>query len=185
MVRMSRALTLTTPHPFLTAIKFDMTSSLAHHGLGEEGRFGMHVQIDEAIHSVLIVEDEMIVAMLMEDLVRELGVRDIHICSDSASALEIVRTMCIDCAILDLRLRDGTSMGVADALADRDIPFLFSTGSDVDALEPRHAGRPMISKPFMDDDFRLILLDTWSLVRTGRSVGSQDGLRVAPFGASD
>lgn len=145
----------------------------------------MKIEIDEGIRSVLIVEDEMIVAMLMEDLVRQLGVRDVHICADSASALEVVRTQSVDCAILDLRLRDGTSMQVADALADKDIPFLFSTGSDVGALEPRHAGRPMISKPFMDDDFRLILLDTWSLARTGRSVGSQDGLRVAPFGASD
>lgn len=145
----------------------------------------MKIEIDEAIRSVLIVEDEMIVAMLMEDIVRQLGVRDVHICADTASALEVLRTKAVDCAILDLRLRDGTSMVVADALAEKDVPFLFSTGSDAGALEPRHAGRPMISKPFMDDDFRLILLDTWSMARSAQAFDGDAGLRVAPFGASD
>lgn len=145
----------------------------------------MHVQIDEAIHSVLIVEDEMIVAMQMEDLVRQLGVRNVHICPDSASALEIVRSQPIDCAILDLRLRNGTSMKVADALDDLGIPFLFSTGSDVGALEARHAARPMISKPFLDDDLQLIILDTLSVARSKSPPEAHARLRVAPFGATD
>lgn len=145
----------------------------------------MHVQISEAIHSILIVEDEMIVAMQMEDLVRQLGVRNVHICPDSASALEIVRTEPVDCAILDLRLRDGTSMKVADALDDLGIPFLFSTGSDSGALDPRHAARPMINKPFLDDDLQLILLDTLSVARSERLPEAQGALRVAPFGATD
>lgn len=145
----------------------------------------MKIEIDEGIRSILIAEDEMIVAMLMEDLVRQLGVRNVHICADSAFALEVVRTEAIDCAILDLRLRDGTSMVVADALAERNIPFLFSSGSDAADLDPRHAGRPMISKPFMDDDFRLILLDTWSLAHSSGPVASHPGLRVATSGATD
>jgi CheY-like chemotaxis protein len=145
----------------------------------------MHVQIDEGIRSLLIVEDEMIVAMLMEDLVRQLGVRDVHICPDIASALEVVRSEPLDCAILDLRLRDGTSAAVADALADKGIPFLFSTGSDAGAVEPRHAARPMIGKPFLDDDLQLIVVDTWSFARSTGPVDGYAGLRVAPFGATD
>jgi len=120
----------------------------------------MHVEINESVRSVLIVEDEMIVAMLMEDLVRELGVADVYLCVDAASALEIINNKPVDLAILDLRVRDGNTMQVADALADRAIPFLFSTGSDLGALDGTHAARPRISKPFMDDDFRLIVLDT-------------------------
>jgi CheY-like chemotaxis protein len=123
----------------------------------------MLVEIDEGIRSVLIVEDEGLVAMMMEDLVRELGVRDVHICSDVASALALVETAEFDCAVLDLWVRDGSSIAVADALAAREIPFLFSTGSSADALEKRHSHRPALGKPFSDDDFKRILLDAWTM----------------------
>jgi CheY-like chemotaxis protein len=141
----------------------------------------MHIQIGEGIRSVLIVEDEMIVAMLIEDLMRELGVVDVHICPDAASALQIVETCAIDCAILDLRIRDGSSTPVADALAEKAIPFVFSSGSDAGALEERYADRPMISKPFLDDDLKLIVLDTWTLARSNRAaehVGNVDGQQI-------
>jgi CheY-like chemotaxis protein len=130
----------------------------------------MHIEIDEGIRSLLIVEDEGIVAMMMEDLVRELGIKDVHICSDVASALELARIGDIDCAVLDLWVRDGSSIAVADALADRGIPFLFSSGSGADAVEERHAHRPMLGKPFTDDDFKTFLLDAWTV---GRSEASQ------------
>jgi CheY-like chemotaxis protein len=125
----------------------------------------MHVEIAEGIRSVLIVEDEGLVALMMEDLVRELGIRDIHICSDVGSALALARTADIDCAVLDLWVRDGSSIQVADLLATRGIPFLFSSGSTADAVEPRHAHRPMLAKPFTDDDFKTFLLDTWMVGR--------------------
>jgi CheY-like chemotaxis protein len=134
----------------------------------------MHIQIGEGIHSVLIVEDEMIVAMLMEDIVRDLGVSEVHICPDAASALEVVETKHIDCAILDVRLRGGSSAPVADALAQKGIPFVFSSGSDAGALEDRHGDRPLISKPFLDDDLRLIVLDTWALSRAERAGDYED-----------
>jgi CheY-like chemotaxis protein len=145
----------------------------------------MHVEISEGIRSVLILEDEMIVAMLIEDLVRDLGVPDVHICADVPSALELVRSTPIDCAILDLWLRDTSSMAVADALAEKGIPFLFSSGSDAGALDARHAARPMISKPFSDDDLKLIVLDTYAMARGAQSFGAQAGLRVATSGATD
>jgi CheY-like chemotaxis protein len=129
----------------------------------------MHIQIAEGIRSILVVEDEMIVAMLIEDIVRDFGVSEVHICADAVSALAILETKSIDCAILDLRIRDGSSAPVADALAQRGIPFVFSSGSDAGAIEGRHAHRPMIGKPFLDDDLRLIVLDTWTLSRSQRA----------------
>jgi CheY-like chemotaxis protein len=123
----------------------------------------MQIEIAEGIRSVLIVEDEALVAMMMEDLVRELGVQDVHICSDVDSALQLATTADIDCAVLDLMVRGGTSESVADALAERGVPFVFTTGSDVGAFGDRHAARPSIGKPFTDDDFKLVLLDTWAL----------------------
>lgn len=126
----------------------------------------MQIEIDEGIRSVLIVEDEGLVAMMMEDLVRELGVRDVHICSDVASALALLDSADLDCAVLDLWVRDGSSIAVADALAERDVPFLFSTGSGADAIEKRHSHRPALNKPFTDDDFKRLLLDVWALGRS-------------------
>ncbi|HEX4298038.1 MAG TPA: response regulator [Devosia sp.] len=145
----------------------------------------MHIEISEAIRSVLIVEDEALVAMMMEELVRELGVTDVHVCGDVASALELARLADIDCAVLDIRLRDGSSIEVADALAARGVPFMFSTGSDSEALEGRHAGRPFIGKPFRDDDFTTLLLDTCRLGGAMPPVTTADALRVATFTPSD
>jgi CheY-like chemotaxis protein len=145
----------------------------------------MHVEISEGIRSVLILEDEMIVALMMEDLLRDLGVSEVYLCPDIASALEVVQTRPVDCAILDLWLRDCDSMDVADALAEKGIPFLFSSGSDAGALAPRHADRPLISKPFSDDDLKLIVLDTWSLGRPSMPADGHPGLRVATLGATD
>lgn len=123
----------------------------------------MQIEIAEGIRSVLIVEDEGLVAMMMEDLVRELGIRHVHICSDVASAIKLANTADIDCAVLDLWIRDGSSCCVADVLAARGIPFLFSTGTEADAIDNRHAHRPVLGKPFTDDDFQRLLLDTWTL----------------------
>ena len=143
----------------------------------------MHIQIDEGIRSILIVEDEMIVAMLMEQLVRELGVEDVYLCADAATALDVVADKAIDFAVLDMNVRDGTTEAVADALAGKGIPFVLSSGSDVGALPERHGHRPMVSKPFLDDDLKLVILDTWMLHSTASGGGR--GERVATSGASD
>jgi CheY-like chemotaxis protein len=151
-----------------------MPRDRAHHKGASERQVAMHVEIAEGIRSVLIVEDEGLVAMMMEDLVRELGISDIHICSDVASAVALASTADIDCAVLDLWIRDGSSSEVADTLAARGIPFLFSTGTTADALDHRHANRPVLGKPFTDDDFKRLLLDTWTLGSPERQAVAAD-----------
>lgn len=192
MVQMSHALSLVTLLHRLIAIKFDKTACEAHDLLRQEGWLAMHIQISEGLHSVLIVEDEMIVAMLMEDLVRDLGATEVYLCVDTTSALEVLRTQKIDCAVLDLRVRDGDTGQVADLLADKAVPFLFSSGSDVNAIGTRHAARPLISKPFHDDDFKLIVLDTIRMAQPETPIEGQSmppegdaGQRVATSGATD
>ena len=96
---------------------------------------------------------------------------------------DIVASKQIDLAVLDMKVRDGTTTAVADALADRGIPFIFSSGSDVGAFPKRHIDRPMVSKPFLDDDLKLVILDTWMLRSSGRA--GDRGERVATSGASD
>lgn len=145
----------------------------------------MQIEIGEGIKSVLIVEDEMIVAMLIEDLVRSLGVQEVEICIDAKSAIEYLAGNHVDCAVLDLWVRDGSTMSVADALTDKGVPFFFSSGSDPGALEERHLAHPMIGKPFHDDDFKLIFLDTWTLGRQKQPMEAHASPRVATLGATD
>lgn len=111
------------------------------------------------IGSVLIVEDEGLVAMMLEDLVREMGARDVHIFADVQSARDAAQTVPYACAILDVLVRDGTTGELADILADRGIPFVFSTGSETDSLAERHRSRPVVTKPFSDDVLRSRICD--------------------------
>ncbi|MEO6396793.1 MAG: response regulator [Devosia sp.] len=123
----------------------------------------MQVQIsdgDMAVRSVLIVEDEALVSILIEDLVRDLGATDVQIFGNAASALKAAEIGDFDVAVLDVLLADGDSREIADALARRGIPFLFSTGSGSDSLPERHRDRPMIIKPFPDGDLQALLLKT-------------------------
>ena len=115
---------------------------------------------DVSLKSVLILEDEVLVSMMMEDLVRELGVETVHVAADAEAAKTVVSTADLDCAVLDVRVRDGNSAEVADMLLVRGIPFVFSTGSGLESLPERHRHLPLITKPFADDDLRMLLLDT-------------------------
>lgn len=99
--------------------------------------------------SILLVEDEPLIAMMLEDVLDSLGHTVAGTCETAASGLDLVAQGNIDAAILDLNLRDGEqSIPVADALADRGIPFLFATGGHGDSIPERHRGRPTLAKPF-------------------------------------
>jgi CheY-like chemotaxis protein len=112
-----------------------------------------------AIRSVLILEDEALVSMVIEDLLRDLGAEDVQILSEAAGGLDAASKTDFDCAILDVMLRDGDSSAVADLLAERGIPFLFSTGSGLDSVPERHRHRPILTKPFSDEQLQVLLLE--------------------------
>jgi CheY-like chemotaxis protein len=109
------------------------------------------------LQTVLILEDEGLVSLMMEDQVRELGAMRVFTCRGGHEALNVVREQPLDCAILDVSLRGDASYDVADELAARDIPFLFCTGLTVDDLVERHRSRPLLTKPYSDADFRAVL----------------------------
>lgn len=77
---------------------------------------------------LLVVEDEILVLLELEAILREAGAEEIHLCRDVASALAHIAADHVTAAILDVRLGQEVVTPVARALAARDTPFLFYTG---------------------------------------------------------
>ena len=102
--------------------------------------------------TILIVEDEPLIAMMLEDFLDALGHQVAGSCDNVADALGQVATGAFDLAIIDVRLRDGEQIWpVADALADAGKPFVLATGGHVEPPPARHAAAPVLAKPYTLD----------------------------------
>lgn len=97
---------------------------------------------------VFIVEDEALVAMLLEDMVTELGHQVVGMSSSLDEALLAAQSLQCDVALLDINLNGQRSFPIATALAGRGIPFLFASGYGAAGLEKAFIDRPVLSKPF-------------------------------------
>jgi CheY-like chemotaxis protein len=97
---------------------------------------------------VLLVEDEMIVAWLLEDMLADLGCAVVGPAASVNQALAMIDTEAIDVAVLDVNLNGQMSYPIADALAARGVPFVFSTGYDKDSLLDGYRTFPVLQKPF-------------------------------------
>jgi DNA-binding NtrC family response regulator len=95
-----------------------------------------------------LVEDEMIVAWLLEDMLAELGCAVVGPAASVDQALAMIDAEAIDVAMLDVNLDGQMSYPVADALAARGVPFVFSTGYHKDRLLERYRTFPALQKPF-------------------------------------
>ncbi len=102
--------------------------------------------------TILLVEDEPLIAMMMEDVLDALGYR-VHATVDTVrDGIAQVTGGGFDCAILDVHLRGGEPCWpVADALADKGVPFLLATGGHTSPPPARHAAAPTLAKPFTID----------------------------------
>ncbi|MCW6529785.1 MULTISPECIES: response regulator [Sphingomonas] len=102
---------------------------------------------------VLIVEDEPLIAMMLEDFLDALGYAGGGMADCAADALPLIAAGEIDCAIVDVNLRNGEkSWAIADALAGAGIPFVFATGGGDEAIADPYRDRPRLMKPFTIDD---------------------------------
>jgi len=102
---------------------------------------------------VLIVEDEPLIGMMLEDFLDALGHASAGMADCAADALPLIAAGGIDCAIVDVNLRDGEkSWTIADALAAAGIPFVFATGGGGEAIVDHYRDRPRLMKPFTIDD---------------------------------
>jgi DNA-binding response OmpR family regulator len=109
-----------------------------------------------ATKRILLVEDEVLVAMLLQSMLEDLGYVDVERVGRVEAAIDMVNNNDFALAIVDVNLHGEKSFPVADALIARAIPFYFATGYDA-ISDPRYAGIPLISKPFDIDELKTIL----------------------------
>jgi CheY-like chemotaxis protein len=107
----------------------------------------------------LLVEDESIIAMLVEDMLDDLGYEVVGPAGEVGRAVELAEREALDVAVLDIDLNGEAAWPVADALAARGVPFVIMTGYDDIELRPPHANRPKLHKPFRFREFAAALAE--------------------------
>lgn len=100
---------------------------------------------------ILVVEDEPIVAMCLEDMLIAHGYVPVGPAGRLSEGLALAGSESIDAAILDINLDGERSDAIAEALRERDIPFVFASGYDT-APAGLVAAAPMLSKPYREID---------------------------------
>jgi len=103
---------------------------------------------------VLLVEDEMMVALLLETMITDLGHQVAGPVARLEKGLEMVERDAIDLAVLDVNINGREVYPIAAALEARGIPFIFATGYGSTGLHPAYCDRPIVQKPYRSDDLK-------------------------------
>lgn len=101
--------------------------------------------------SILIVEDEPLIAMMLEDFLDSLGHRVVATADTVAEALARAEEGGFDLAILDVHLKGEQAWPVADKLVEQGRPFVLATGGHIEPPPARHADAPVLAKPYTID----------------------------------
>ena len=112
---------------------------------------------DTTVRRILVVEDEALVAMLVEDALEEAGFGVIGPVRSVSQALEVLESEVPDAAVLDLNLAGENSVAVADALVARGIPFVVATGYGAAGLPATHRNALVLPKPYDPADLTAML----------------------------
>ena len=106
---------------------------------------------------VLVVEDELMIRMLLEDMLGELGYTVAAEAARIDEALEATKTAEFDLAILDVNLDGQPISPVVEALVARGTPFVFATGYGERGLPEPYRNRPTLKKPFQMEGLKQML----------------------------
>lgn len=101
---------------------------------------------------VLLVEDEFLVAMMVEDMLGDLGFEVAGIAQNLSAAENAATSGSFDAAVLDINLNGAMSYPVAEILARRHIPFIFATGYGRAGADEMFPDIPALEKPFERGD---------------------------------
>lgn len=105
----------------------------------------------------LVIEDESIVAMFLQDTLAEIGCEVIGIASRFDDAVEKVKSLAFDIAILDVNLNGRNTFPIADSLTERGVAFVVATGYGATDLPQSLQRVPILQKPFRQRDLERAL----------------------------
>ena len=107
---------------------------------------------------VFLIEDESMVAMLVEELLVELGCEVVDVANEFADAHAKACSLSYDVAILDVNLNGPQTFPIAEVMMGLRRPFIFATGYGAGSLPPAFSGVPVLPKPFLSRDLEQSLL---------------------------
>jgi DNA-binding response OmpR family regulator len=107
---------------------------------------------------ILVVEDEPLLAMASADLLADSGYAVAGPASSVKQGMQLIEQDAIDGAILDINLRGEMVFPLADALAERAIPFVYVTGYGK-LLRACNHGRPVLQKPYINQQLLKIICE--------------------------
>ena len=107
-------------------------------------------------HRILLVEDDVLIGMMLVDMFDALDLPEPAQATTNEEALALIAAQPLTGALVDINLGDEKGWPVADALAERGIPFAFTSGGG-DVIPPAHAHRKLITKPFRISDIEAAL----------------------------
>jgi CheY-like chemotaxis protein len=101
--------------------------------------------------SILLVEDEAMIRMMVTDMVEELGHRVAAETGSMDEATKLARSADFDLAIIDMNLNGAMTFPIADTIAERNIPFFFASGYASTRATDAHRQELVLQKPFTVD----------------------------------
>jgi CheY-like chemotaxis protein len=116
--------------------------------------------------SVLLVEDEALIRMMIAGMVEELGHTVVAEAGNMTEALALARTADFEIAVLDINVGGHRIEPVADIIASRDLPFIFASGYGAAGAPEKFRDRPTLQKPFLIERLGKAIEET--LGRSGR-----------------
>lgn len=108
---------------------------------------------------VLVVEDEMLILLMIEDMLADLGCTSMVSAATVDQAVTLIDREMFDAAMLDLNLSGSDSYSVADTLAARGVPFIFSTGNSGHHPKDGYGDRAVLRKPFRCEELAQTLTE--------------------------
>jgi CheY-like chemotaxis protein len=123
-----------------------LSRSASAHRASVDAKSALPLQLETG-NRVLLVEDEILVAMMMRDILTDLGFTVVGPFSRLSEAMVAAVHEDIDAGIIDINLGGEFVYPVADVLAARKLPFVFVTGYGVDSIDGRFAYVPIVKKP--------------------------------------
>lgn len=100
---------------------------------------------------VLIVEDEMLIAMMLQDMIADAGLEVEGVANSLKAGMDLASRADFDLAILDVNLNGEEVYPVAEILRKRGIPFIFSSGYGVGSIKSEFGKVPQVMKPFQQN----------------------------------